>query len=526
MKILLVDDEPLAILTNRQLLARLGYRDILDAEDGETALDIILQERPELVLADIQMSGMSGLDLIAAVRQQGLDTLFIFLSGYNLFQYAQKAITFGAFAYLLKPVDQKELHAVILSAQQKLEQLRSTEQTRRSLQKAQADSRKNDIQTFWADLIFARRTGTAYVHSTAQQLGLQFPHSDFFLGIVQLTESESSAKNDGIGVLLYGMNNIINELLENAGISVTGFYLKSDLCIVGNFDRAKISPTTVEQSLSDAVDKCKEYLHPQLIYGIGFFDCLEQASAGYKVAEQSAAQKLIRAAMGRGNRRFELSSLLPLDAQNRLADYLQSGLIAAYRDTVHRLLDTYNFSKENNWHVFCCLYLYLCIHQQCTVNRYAPVWVEGIFTEDELMREVEGFETVGQSLMRLFARAEKATCLLKSPRDTGGAAGEIMSILHTDLTKAPSQTWIATQLHYTQSYVSRIFSHQIGTSYLKYSTHIRMWEARRLLLSSGDKINRIAVAVGYQDTKYFVSLFKQHTGEQPGNYRKKYGLLP
>ena len=91
-----------------------------EAENGKDALNLVLKLRPDLIITDIRMPEMDGLELVEAVRNLGIHSLIILISGYNDFSYAQQAIRFGVTDYLLKPIDEEELYERILNCTQKL----------------------------------------------------------------------------------------------------------------------------------------------------------------------------------------------------------------------------------------------------------------------------------------------------------------------------------------------------------------------------------------------------------------------
>lgn len=106
MKILIADDED----TIRRGVAKYiqlhsdKFDKIYQAENGQEALDILFQYRPELVLLDVQMPLKNGIEVMQEAKKAGLDPVIVILSGYDEFKYAQQAIRYGAKEYLLKPV--------------------------------------------------------------------------------------------------------------------------------------------------------------------------------------------------------------------------------------------------------------------------------------------------------------------------------------------------------------------------------------------------------------------------------------
>jgi len=111
-KVLLVDDEVFARTGLRGLIPwnRLGFEIVAEAANGEEALQLIQEEQPDLVVTDIRMPVLDGLELIRTVKEREIaNPRFIIISGYNDFKYAQQAVRFGVEDFILKPIDETEL---------------------------------------------------------------------------------------------------------------------------------------------------------------------------------------------------------------------------------------------------------------------------------------------------------------------------------------------------------------------------------------------------------------------------------
>ena len=110
MKVMLVDDEPF-IMQGLEVLIdwnALGYEIVKMASNGGEAYEYLKSEQVDIVISDISMPVMTGLDLLKRIREEGLsDAYFVILSGYNDFKYAQQAIRYASMDYLLKPIDKE-----------------------------------------------------------------------------------------------------------------------------------------------------------------------------------------------------------------------------------------------------------------------------------------------------------------------------------------------------------------------------------------------------------------------------------
>ena len=123
-KLLIADDEP---RIRRGLRKALPYEEynievIGEAEDGEMALEIALKEKPDILFVDINMPFLNGLEFIEKLNENLVDSIIIVISGYDDFEYAQKALRMKVFDYILKPVKLEELKNVVKQAQDRLEE--------------------------------------------------------------------------------------------------------------------------------------------------------------------------------------------------------------------------------------------------------------------------------------------------------------------------------------------------------------------------------------------------------------------
>ena len=129
MKVMLVDDEPLVLEGYRKLFdwGRHGFSVECEASDGMTAVSLAHLYQPDIILMDINIPLLSGLDAVKAIRQKLPDTVFIIISGYDNFDYAQKAIHLGVIEYLLKPVKFEVLEETLNKIRLELIKRRSSE---------------------------------------------------------------------------------------------------------------------------------------------------------------------------------------------------------------------------------------------------------------------------------------------------------------------------------------------------------------------------------------------------------------
>jgi two-component system response regulator YesN len=115
MNIVIVDDEPDIIKGIEFLLNAVGrdYHVTGKAFNGKEGVEVVLEKRPDIVLADIKVPFFDGIEMIRRLKEQDVNAEFILLSGYAEFEYAKKAMALGIRYYLTKPLDEEELYDII-----------------------------------------------------------------------------------------------------------------------------------------------------------------------------------------------------------------------------------------------------------------------------------------------------------------------------------------------------------------------------------------------------------------------------
>lgn len=123
-KIFLADDEIWVIMGLKKLIEKVGapFQVVGEASNGVMALEEIEKKKPDVLITDIRMPGMDGLELMKEIRKKKLDTKVVLVSGYAEFDYAQKAIRMGAVDYLLKPVEAETFAKVLENLEKMLDE--------------------------------------------------------------------------------------------------------------------------------------------------------------------------------------------------------------------------------------------------------------------------------------------------------------------------------------------------------------------------------------------------------------------
>lgn len=149
-KIFLVEDEMIIRrgIKNSIEWEKEGYQFVGEASDGELAFPMILREKPDIVLTDIKMPFMDGLELSRLIRKELPETKILILSGYDEFEYAKEAIRIGITDYLLKPISSMRLLEVLDDVRRKIEQEREEKELLAQYQKEMQENLEHEKEKF------------------------------------------------------------------------------------------------------------------------------------------------------------------------------------------------------------------------------------------------------------------------------------------------------------------------------------------------------------------------------------------
>lgn len=208
--ILIADDEP-AVYEGLSILIdweKYGFHVTNTAEDGEDALEKIKTGRYNLIITDIRMPVLDGLELIKAIKEQNSSTKILITSGYSDFSYAKKAIEYGVKGYLLKPVDREDLIKYIIKIKEELDsELLSTKSLR--------DNTNMAKDKLLMDFV----SGNLTVKSIDQKIsdvGISIESEYYYLALIEINNFNAMVdKNlDDANLIKFGIRNIVEEIVN------------------------------------------------------------------------------------------------------------------------------------------------------------------------------------------------------------------------------------------------------------------------------------------------------------------------
>ncbi|MCX8131216.1 MAG: response regulator transcription factor [Clostridia bacterium] len=533
--IMIVDDEKII----REGLIRFidwekyGFNIVADAENGKKAIEIAQKVKPEIILSDIYMPIMDGIEFAKEVRQCLPETVIIFLSGYNEFNYAQRAIELGVFRYLVKPIQESELLAVLGEACEELEH-RELEKTQvQKLKMLIKDSLPLLKERFFLNLVRGKLKENE-INNKLEYLNINLDADRFSCLIISLDDYISLAEKqneDEINLIKFAVQNISGEVFsETEGLFFMFEEKPSELGVLAchNSRNQKKYMSNIYPSLQKIKDCVWRYFKTTISIGLGrSYKSLSEVSKSYREAESALE---FRTAFGKNNVLF-IGDINPADRYsplscsfeklNELVKTIKGGDLELSCKHVDEVLDTLksdqNFKKDH-MQIFA---IELLVKLEQIVLEFDGDVVD-IYGEKFSPLMLMNYDTLEGVRLKLKELIESTLDFINSKRKAVNRNFIEKAKDFIDRNYALEDLnlgIIADNVYVSPGYLSQLFKQVVGESYIEYLTKVRINHAKRLLKETNLKAYEIAEKVGYTDSQYFSTCFKKVVGVSPTDYR-------
>jgi two-component system, response regulator YesN len=529
LRVLIVDDEYYfrKLLINLINWADLGYMIEQEAENGSQALDLARQEQYDLIIADINMPGMTGLDFVEALRSSYMDTKVIFITSYDIFEYAQAAITLGASYYLLKPIDEEELTSALKEIREELLQEMQSSHDVKDL-KEQVERTKPLLRDhFVRQLLFYEPTDSPEkLYGHAQYYDIPMYAYGYVALVAEIDElNVRYSKEQERQLWRFTVKNILKDTFDSSGA----------YCAVIDGEDNKIAMLIgftygQDKGLIELCDQARTFIDQKMHLGVTLalgqtYESLSQVHLSYSEAVYVLKYKFTKG----GNRVIAYTQdqegpvdavfSLPLDRTEwitAIRNKNRDELVAKINEICLRLVGI-QASKE----------IALFVLMECVSLGSAVILERGgtlpsgwMTDRHPLFRQMHSLETISsmQQWLELFfnqivfteldnylARCKGSDIVSKAIEYIEGHfAEEALTLQQT-----------ARSICANPSYLSHIFKKETGKSFTEYLSDMRLDRAMEMLSEVQPeglvslRIVDVSQSVGYADPYYFSKCFKK-----------------
>lgn len=501
-----------------------------EANNGEEALNLLELHKPDIVLTDIQMPKMNGLEFITQARSKDFIFEAIILTGYADFDYARKSILLGVSDYILKPAQPHEILETVLKVKQKLDSSLLMDTQFQLLEQYKENSnhfKKIEKLNYW--LHFPKQSETENKVEIVHNLQMNInPSQALQVGIIRLVPTNTHFIDD-YELYKFACLNITTEALSSFYDGKLEVFYDQDLLVwVGNTDTSYDSNNLL-LVLSQLIDSFHHYLKINIYLGIGN---PKQSIDDLYVTYQEANQVLQEHYFNKGKNVFFYQDFGDREYKEILLDkklsQLEEELIIQLTnkqydsalDTLEKWLsylkecDYYNKDQINLKVITLIVELQKLVHGK-TLTKIE--WENNLVNWLEQIPNMRTFDEISIILKKIFQNIFE---LLTSEQSVHRTVQLAQQIIHENYYKNITLESIANEVFVSSSYLSTLFKQELGINFLDYLHQHRITQAK-ILLAQNYKIYEVAYKTGYKDERNFSTTFKKWNGITPSQFQKE-----
>jgi two-component system response regulator YesN len=536
--ILIVDDEPMIREWFQMTVDRIGGDYVVagEATNAAEALDFCRKHSVDLVVTDVKMPDMNGIELLERLKEEHAELRVIIFSSYNEFQFAAEALKLGASEYILKAeVTHQGLNDIfekikkdIALAQGKMIEMNSL----RSLLNQNEMALRN---VYFRDLLKGNPQASQQFSSKMELFRTPLSEKNMTLlalGLIRSSEEGAKLRIEEAGLLELAVTNIINETLLNETGSGCSLLIKDDVYLL-LVNTANSGMKSQRESLllvaSRVAENIRKFIGADTAIGIS----TTYSKLSFITEQVSEAMEALDRHLFYGNRNIAYFQSVDAGIFGKQSDNDRD--IYDKRDSFSSLLDAGRFDTAR-------LELDLLMDMTAEGRTLNAKQVKAIVLElvYQVINKARGFEVPAEKLDAVYSEAHTevqglATYVQLRSWATktihqvfawieqfrikyGDAVQKACDYISSHYQEEIQLQQIAGHVHLSRTYFSELFKKETGMNFNEYLMHIRIEKAKSILKGSPIKISDLSVQVGYASTSYFIKVFRKHVGMSPYEY--------
>lgn len=539
-KVFLVEDEILIRngIKNSIEWEKEGYQFSGEASDGELALPIILKEKPDILITDIRMPFMNGLELSKLVKKELPDIKILLLSGYDEFDYAKEAIKIGVTEYLLKPISSAKLLETLKEVSTQILLEKEDRELKNHYIQEMRENEELQKMKFFGELISGNISlADAIDKGKAFQMNLSAQVYKIILFKIQHQIAETGSTDFSVDIYeeiektAAGFSNLYS---FQRGIDGWAFLLTAD-------EEEEIN--TREKHFIEALEKVVTN-YPEIEYygGIGTSVFrLRELNHSFRDADRAFASRFIHDTnqiisshnvhISFFENDFDCNSFVELEQTHHVIEkFLNNGTLEevnSFVDACFQEIPEEHF-RSIMMRQYVIMNIYIAVMSFCkkihadSNQQAAGKTIEE--SDEDMKRAITTAESIDDIKVYIEHLLEQALEIRNAA--SGRRYSDIIEtaknqIESTYMSDGISLNTVAASVGMSPSYFSSIFSREMGKTFVEYLTETRIEKAKELLVCSSMKTSEVGYEVGYKDPHYFSYIFKKTLGCSPKEYRSK-----
>lgn len=520
LKILVVDDEKIFrdYINTAVKWEEYGIKIIGNASNGEEAYSKVLELQPDVLLLDVKMPKLDGFGLLQKLDESNKELGIIIITGHDEFQYARKALKYGARDYLVKPFDIEELILTLLKIMDSYREI---------------NDRKKELQSKGLklrDFLLNRFITNTYIGSYSDFIKeLEELHTHMTMDNVLVTCIAIDNIDEKWGEIeermlwRFAVKNMLDELIETRGNHIS-FYNEMGW-IVSVIDYEDLCDRELDLQLYQRLQRLiGQYLQFTVSIGVSHITHGEDALVrGYNSAKECVSKGVLQ-----GGNKFISSN----DTSNPMQFYASSlhdelikalrmkdiALISHILDRVYSQLVLDHIELENIRMISLSIIsmgLSHAIQSIGSIDSISDMACDLLYNRLQSVMSLEEQKSIVIEFFHCIVNYYKGKELSRE----GQIAKKALEYIHINYKDSDLVVGkVAKALYINQSYLRSMFKQEVGMTLNEYRTKLRMDEAKRMIEEGGIKLTEIGLMIGYKDPCYFSRRFKQYFGVSPSKY--------
>lgn len=531
-KLVFIEDE---VLLRKSIIEKIewekcGFIVAGEAENGRDALDIIDYVCPDVIITDIDMPFLNGMELSKIVTEKYPMMKIVLLSGYDEFRYAQKAIELNVLEYVLKPVSSEELTKILLRIKEKIDDEIAKNKNIEALKEHYLESLPVLRLNFLSSLITEKQSKEDILRK-AVYYNLDFNGEYFAAAVISIDKSRSNENkfNEEERTLLgYGVLNTIEEIAYKTSLGIA--FSHHDYIVIimkGDEEDKEYTVNNMFKGLEEIRQYVEKYMSATITIGVGNL-CTSPSRIKQSFHEALSALEY-RFVMG-NNKILFIQDLEPVIKKKIVFSetkekQLLSSIKFGTQEEVFSVMETLfkDFAEEQTSIGDYQIYLVEMIATIIKVSKDLNLDINTIFgNKFNLFVEMFKFDTIGEVKGWFKDICSKLMKLIEYRRRNSGKIliEKAMDYIKENYRQSDlSLNTMSNYLHISPNYFGSTFKNETGETFVNYLLRIRMEAARNLLCSTNDKNQQISEKVGIPDQYYFSHCFKKIFNISPNEFR-------
>ena len=505
------------------------------AGSGFEALDMLEEYAPSIVVTDIRMPDMDGLELLDVINEKYSNIKVILISGYRDFQYAQTAINLSAFCYMLKPIDQNELVSKVLEAkkiiEEQVEKVKHDEDIKKRLEENISILKDN----FLIQLVKGKKTISAEMQKKAEFLNLNLDGPQYVVCILEPDVRPSMGNEINFydeSLYMAAVMKIAETVIGESCMAAYTFNLDNRIGLI--ISGENISRDILRAKCDTIINKVNNNVGISLTVGIGnVCDKMENIATSYKEALNAVEYKMV---LGKNvvipvelvqiNLKEKAIKNQFLDTLRNCEDDLIIAIKSDNRDSIiiilKEIIDELEDSIKNNIQekehlIFLISFFIMKI--MFILDIHFNLLID---SKENLIYNMQNLQTMDDLEKYIINCFDKILNELreKNKRHNSFLVNKAIEYINKNLYNDITLVKVADYLTTHPNYLSKIFRRETGESFVEYVIKAKMNEAKILLKNGNNKVYEIANMLNYKDVGHFARTFKRIFGVSPSEYRQ------